>query len=511
MVVYFFIYFFSYLIIIFGGILISCLLVIFGGTGDLARRKIYPAIYNLFLSGELPEHFAVLAVGRRNKIDEVFRSEAADAIRKFSRVNPGDNRALETLVSRFYYYRADFTQYQGYEKIAALMESLNEKYGTEGNHIYYLAVAPEHFGSIVQNLARSGLADQTNGYKRVVIEKPFGKDLKSAVELNNIITQVFHEDQIFRIDHFLGKEMLQNITVIRFANAFFEPVWNNKFIDHVQITSSEVIGVENRGEYYEKSGAMRDMMQNHMLQLLMLTAMEPPVSLNTNDIRDEKVKVLRSINQIEPKNVNKNVVRGQYTEGYISGKWVPGYRAEDRVSPYSLTETYMAMKVGIENFRWAGVPFYLRTGKRLPVKTTKILVQFRPLPGVIYYKEFSNLESNRIIIEVQPREGVIIRFNGKKPGTRNEIIPVELDFCQNCAVGEVSPDAYERLLLDVMKGNSTLFTRWDEVEHAWRLMDNISKGWQMQPPVIPSYPAGTWGPAESDELLKMDNRKWINP
>ncbi len=494
----------------FGGIAIRSLLIVFGGTGDLAHRKIYPAIYNLYVSGSLPDHFALLAIGRRDKTQKTFRQDAAKAIRSYSRENQGNEEDLKYVVSRFYYQRADFTEYNGYEKIKDYINELDTQFQTNGNRIFYLAVAPDFFGVIVQNLSKSGLTSQSKGYKRVVIEKPFGKDLQSAIELNKIITNVFREDQIFRIDHFLGKEMLQNIMVIRFANVLFEPLWNNKYIDHIQITSSETIGVENRGGYYENAGAMRDMMQNHMLQLLMLTAMEAPVSLNTHAVRDEKVKILKAISPMDFDEVKTNVVIGQYGEGFINGNLEPAYRAEDRVSPDSTTETYMAMKLEINNFRWGGVPFYLRTGKRMPTKTTKIVIQFLPLPEVLYYKEFDNLEPNRLIIEIQPREGVIIKFNGKKPGTRSEIIPVELDFCQNCAVGEVSPDAYEKLLLDVMAGDSTLFTRWDEVEYSWKLMDNISKAWRIERPDCPIYPSGSWGPAEADELLHRDGRSWYN-
>jgi glucose-6-phosphate 1-dehydrogenase len=494
----------------FGGIPIRSLLIVFGGTGDLAHRKIYPALYNLYISGSLPDHFAMLAIGRRDKTQEIFREDAAKAIRSFSRENQGREEDLKHVVSRFFYLRVDFTENDGYRKIKEYINELDGKYQTHGNRIFYLAVAPDHFGVIVQNLGQSGLTNQGMGYKRVVIEKPFGIDLQSAFTLNKTITNVFREDQIFRIDHFLGKEMLQNIMVIRFANVLFEPLWNNKYIDHIQITSSETIGVENRGGYYENAGAMRDMMQNHMLQLLMLTAMEAPVSLHTHAIRDEKVKILKSVSFMEPDKVKTNVVTGQYGEGFLNGKPLPAYRQEDRVSPFSTTETYMAMKLEIENFRWAGVPFYLRTGKRMPVKTTRIVVQFLPLPGILYYKEFRNLEPNRLIIEIQPREGVIIKFNGKKPGTRNEIIPVELDFCQNCAVGEVSPDAYEKLLLDVMAGDSTLFTRWDEVEYSWKLMDHISREWRHEQQDCAIYPSGSWGPAEADELLKRDGRSWYN-
>lgn len=493
-----------------GGIQIRSLFVVFGGTGDLAHRKIYPAIYNLHLSGQLPKNFALVSIGRKDKTEESFRNEAAASIKQFTRSNRGKEEDISRVVSNFYYHRIDFTQSEDYHRLKDYLDNLDSQYQTNGNRVFYLAVAPEYFGTIVQNLSHSGMSDQSRGYKRVVIEKPFGKDLESAKLLNNVITGVFHEDAIYRIDHYLGKEMLQNIMVIRFANVLFEPLWNNKYIDHIQITSSETVGVENRGGYYENAGALRDMMQNHMLQLLMLTAMEAPVSLDTNAIRDEKVKVLKAISKMDKERINRNVVRGQYGEGMIMGRQVKGYRMEDRISHESNTETFMAMKVEIENFRWAGVPFYLRTGKRMPVKTTKIVVQFLPMPDILYYKEFGNLEANRLIIEIQPREGIILRLNGKKPGFKNVIMPAELDFCQNCAVGEVSPDAYERLLMDVMAGDSTLFTRWDEVEHSWRLMDSVSKDWDTIQPDFSNYAAGSWGPSAADDLLSRDGRYWVN-
>ncbi len=334
--------------------------------------------------------------------------------------------------------------------------------------------------------------------------------MTSARKLNKILTSAFNEEQIFRIDHFLGKEMLQNIMVIRFANSLFEPLWNNKYIDNIQITSSETLGVENRGAYYEKAGALRDMMQNHMLQLLMLIAMEPPINLDTGAIRDEKVKVLKTLAPMTEEYIMNNVVRGQYSEGIIDNRPVAGYRQEEKVSPDSMTETYMAMKVEIENFRWAGVPFYLRTGKRLPKKVTRVVIEFKRLPGILYYKEFSGLEANRLIIEIQPREGVVLKFNGKRPGPVDKIIPVEMDFCQNCAVGAISPDAYERLLYDVMRGDSTLFTRWDEVEYSWAFIDNIAHFWRKENVSFPNYATGTWGPVEADDLLNSEGCCWIN-
>jgi len=487
----------------------KAILVIFGGTGDLAHRKLYPAIYNLFVSGMLPEQFALVSVGRRIKTNEEFRKEVAQSILRFSRPNKDNGSCLEQILPRFYYHTAEFYDIEGYKSLKSVLNQLDAQYGTEGNRIFYLAVAPEHFAPVVERIHGAGLCSNGgNSWSRVVIEKPFGKDLTTARKLNTAITQVFDEDSIYRIDHYLGKEMLQNIMVIRFANTLFEPLWNNRYIDHIQITSSETVGVENRGGYYEGAGALRDMMQNHMLQLLMLTAMEPPVNLDTQSVRDEKVKVLKALSPLEGEKALMNVVRGQYGAGTIDGKKVKGYREEDRVSPYSNTETYIAMKVMIDNIRWGGVPFYLRTGKRMPYKTTEVTVQFYDSPKVLYFKEFEGLKPNALVIKIQPQEGVLLQFNAKRPGTGNQIIPVAMDFCQNCAVGAISPDAYERLLYDVLRGDSTLFTRWDEVEYSWKFIDNIATAWEEITPDFPNYPAGSWGPKEAIELIGRDGRRW---
>ncbi len=491
--------------------IIEALLVVFGGTGDLAHRKLYPAVYNLYLSGLLPENFALVSVGRRDKSIQEFRSQAMESIKEHSRNKVEDIDKLEKILTRFYYYKKDFYDSQGYERLGEFLNELDERYGTRGNRVFYLAVAPEHFGPIVERIHSAGLVPNgKESWQRVVIEKPFGKDLESAARLNEEITRVFNEEHIYRIDHYLGKEMLQNIMVIRFANTLFEPLWNNKHIDHIQITSCETIGIENRGGYYEGSGALRDMMQNHMLQLLMLTAMEPPVNLDTESIRDEKVKVLKALSPMAPEEVARNVVRGQYGEGVDpdSGSRAIGYRQEDRVFQDSNTETYVSMKLMVNNIRWAGVPFYLRTGKRLPCKTTEIAIEFSKPPEVLYFKEFENLQSNLLVIKIQPREGAFLQFNAKKPGARNEIIPVAMDFCQNCAIDSVSADAYERLLYDVLRGDSTLFTRWDEVEHSWRFIDSIAEAWDKVPPSFPNYSAGSWGPDEARELIERDGRIW---
>ncbi|MDF2547636.1 MAG: glucose-6-phosphate dehydrogenase [Anaerosolibacter sp.] len=487
---------------------LSCTMIIFGGTGDLAHRKLMPAIYNLLHEKLLPENFAVVAVGRKEKTSEGYREEIYHSIREFSRFKV-DEGTWNHLKDRIYYRTLDFLQEEAYISLEAFLRDKADQYHTKGNRVYYMAVAPEYFEGIVDKLHRHCMGGDVAGWQRVVIEKPFGRDLSSAKYLNDKIVQVFQEENTYRIDHYLGKEMLQNIMVLRFANMIFEPLWNNRFIDHIQITSSETVGVENRGDYYERSGAMRDMVQSHMLQLLSLIAMEPPNDLDTESIRNEKVKVLKALKKIEGKDVVENTVRGQYGSYEADNGKTPGYREEVRVDHRSVTETFVALRIFIENFRWAGVPFYIRTGKRMPEKSTEILIQFKTMENILYFKD-KQLQPNILVIRIQPMEGVFFQFNAKEPGTRQRIIPVEMDFCQNCRVGINSPEAYERLLYDVMRGDATLFARWDEVEYAWKFIDSILEGWKDHIPVFPNYEAGTWGPKEADELLEKDQRNWIN-
>ncbi|MDN5326072.1 MAG: glucose-6-phosphate 1-dehydrogenase [Moorella sp. (in: firmicutes)] len=487
----------------------NSLLVIFGGTGDLARRKLYPALFNLFVDGFLPPALRVIAVGRRDFTRDSFRQEILlPSLETFSRRTAYLNTYFRPFATRLHYFRTDIYEPGGYTRLGQfLVEIEEEEAGCRGNRIFYLAVAPEHFGPVVRNLKETGLVP-ARGWQRVVIEKPFGHDLPSATELNRQLRAAFSEKEIYRIDHYLGKEMIQNIMVIRFANTFFEPVWNNKYIDHVQITSAETAGVEDRGSYYDRAGALRDMVQNHLLQLVTLVAMEPPASLATEAVRDEKVKVLRSLKPLNIAAVGKNAIRGQYGAGEIDGQGVPPYRQEREVDPHSITETFVALKLFIENFRWAGVPFYLRTGKRLPVKVTEIIIQFKSLPDILYFKEYGELRPNLLVIRVQPLEGVFVQLNAKRPGNNNYIAPIRLDFCQNCEVGVNSPEAYERLLYDVMRGDPTLFTRWDEVEAAWQFVDPIASAWAVRPPLFPNYAAGQWGPPAARELLIRDGRHW---
>lgn len=479
-----------------------CILVIFGATGDLARRKLYPALYNLAQDQLLPEHFAVVAVGRRAKTAEEAEAEVIESIKAFSRTEYTASEQDREFLKCFHYFQLDFYDSARYSELKSLLDSIDQQCHTQDNRVFFLAVAPEHFAPIVLQLKAHGMAPNQGSQQRVVIEKPFGHDLKSAEELNSVIRSTFAEEQIYRIDHYLGKEMVQNLMVLRFANTLFEPLWNNKYIDHVQITFAETVGVEGRGSYYEKAGALRDMVQNHMLQLLTLIAMEPPVDLDTESIRDEKVKVLRSL-KVNP----KEVVRGQYGPGVVNGSQVAAYKQEEHVDPNSSVETFVALKAYVENFRWAGVPFYMRTGKRMPQKYSEIVISFKKLPGVLYFKD-EKLDPNVLVIRVQPDAGVFFKFNAKKPGTDETIVPVSMDFSESSLAGFNTPEAYERLLYDVMRGESTLFTRWDEVEHAWRFVDPIAAYWKAGGVPVIIYPAGSFGPPQADFLIRADGREW---
>lgn len=478
-------------------------MVIFGATGDLTHRKLYPAVHNLYVNGYLPERFTVVSIGRRDRSTETVRQEVIDSVNEFSRIDFADDEENRKFLERFHYFRLDFEDASGFTRLKDYLDGLAQHIGTE-NRVYFLAVAPEHFAPITEQIHSHGMAPNQGSWQRLVIEKPFGDSLDSAAELNTAINRAFAESHVYRIDHYLGKEMAQNLMVIRFANTLFEPLWSSRYVEQVQITIAETGGVEGRGPYYEQAGALRDMMQNHMLQLLALAAMEPPVNLDTESIRDEKVKVLRSL-ELEA----SDVVRGQYGSGAVNGRPVRAYRDEERVSDTTNVETFLALRARIENFRWAGVPFYLRTGKRLPQKYSEIIVQFKSLPGILYFKD-RPLDANYLVIRVQPDEGIYLRFNAKRPGTDNAIVPVTMDFCQNCMEGLNSPEAYERLLFDVMRGDSTLFTRWDEVEHSWRFVDKIAAYWERTPSAVPVYRSGTWGPPGSELLLQAQGHRWLS-
>ncbi|MCA1030644.1 glucose-6-phosphate dehydrogenase [Bacillus timonensis] len=484
----------------------KAIVVIFGATGDLANRKLYPSLYKLFNKDKLSKDFAVVGVARRPLSSEEFRQNVKDSINETLK----KTQNLEEFSSHFYYHPFDVTNRSSYLELKDLLYELDHTYKTEGNRIFYLAMAPEFFGTIASQLKEEGLTN-TDGYSRLVIEKPFGHDLPSAKQLNEQIRQAFTEDQIYRIDHYLGKEMVQNIEVIRFANAIFEPLWNNRFISNIQVTSSEVLGVEDRGRYYETSGAMRDMVQNHMLQMVSLLAMEPPIRLTTEEIRSEKIKVLRALRPIPEHDVKNFFVRGQYDAGEINDKPVPGYRNENSVDPQSNTETFVAGKLLIDNFRWAGVPFYIRTGKRMKVKSTKIVVQFKDIPMNLYMKKEEDKvqNPNLLVIHIQPDEGITLHLNAKKSGQNMQTTPVKLDFCNNCTDGFNTPEAYEKLIYDCLRGDATNFTHWDEVGLSWSFTDPISKVWEQQIETdFPNYHAGTMGPKASDELLEKDGYHW---
>lgn len=485
-----------------------CSVVIFGATGDLTHRKLVPALYNLAADGALPPAISVVGFARRDKTDEEFRSELKEAALKHSRQTINEE-LWASFASSIVYHRSAFDNAEGYVALAKRLGELDAARGTRGNRIFYLAVAPDQFGVIMENLRASGLNRPSDGgWARVIVEKPFGTDLETAQELNTLVEGAFHERDTYRIDHYLGKETAQNIMVLRFANSIFEAMWNSRYIDHVQITASEPLGVEGRAGYYDKSGALRDMVQNHLLQLLCLTAMEPPTGLGADAIRDEKVKVLRSLRPLTGEDVFKHVVRGQYGAGAINGKRVAAYRDEANVNPESETETYVALEVNVDNWRWAGVPFFVRVGKRLPKGGTEIAVQFKSVPPVLFKATGEAIDDNVLVIRIQPDEGVSLRMSAKMPGSSLRIEPVKMDFHYGTSFGKATPEAYERLLLDAMSGDATLFARRDEVEEAWMFVDAIRAAWSTQAEDISFYSAGTWGPTEADDLIKRHGATW---
>lgn len=481
----------------------SALIMIFGATGDLANRKLFPSLYRLYEKGKLDDHFAVIGVARRSLTNDQFKENVKKSIQSLT----SRSTSIEEFISHFHYYSHDVTNSDSYTRLNAIASDLDHQYQTKGNRIYYLAMAPEFFGTIAIHLKKDGLTN-VEGYKRLVIEKPFGHDLPSAKKLNDQIRTAFSEDEVYRIDHYLGKEMVQNIEVIRFANAIFEPLWNNRYISNIQVTSSEILGVEERGRYYEKSGALRDMVQNHMLQMVALLAMEPPIKLNTEEIRSEKVKVLRAMRPIEGGQVDKYFIRGQYGEGIVDGQPVPSYKNEPMVDPNSNTETFVAGKLLIDNFRWAGVPFYIRTGKRMRAKSTKVVIQFKDIPMNLYYQTEQTLNPNLLVIHIQPEEGITLHLNALKTGQGMNATPIKLSYASKGIDGLNTPEAYERLLDDCMRGDATNFTHWDEVALSWNFVDRISQVWQNTVTHYPNYEAGTSGPKESDALLAKDGFFW---
>ena len=482
-------------------------LVVFGATGDLAHRKLLPALYNLAHEGALPERFELVGIARSGHSDDEFRQIARESITRFSRRKP-DPEVLEGLLEDLRYISGSFDQDDVYAEIEKALRKFDERAAHSLNRVFYLATAPQFFPVIAEKLGAAGLDRIEDADTRLVIEKPFGYDLASARELNAELLKEFDEAQIFRIDHYLGKETVQNLMAFRFANTLFEPVWNRNFIDNVQITAAEDIGIEGRADYYDHAGALRDLVQNHMLQLLALLTMEPPSSFEANRVRDEKVKVLEAIVPPALEDVPSITVRAQYGPGVAGGKRVPGYLEEDGIPPDSRTETYAALRLHVSNWRWAGVPFYLRTGKRLARKVTEIAVTLKPVPHVAFQSSGSvGVQQNQIILTVQPDEGVSVSVGAKIPGSRMRIRPVFMEFRYGTAFMSESPEAYERLILDTMRGDPTLFARDDEVEAAWRIVDPILEAWSKDTGPLPQYKAGSSGPAEQDKILQDDD-KW---
>ena len=485
-----------------------CALVIFGATGDLTKRKLVPSIMGLAKDGLLPPGFATVGFARRAWTDEAFRTELADGVRLFGRSDT--TASFDALAESFTFHQSDFGDAQGYRDLSKKLEQIDRQRGTAGNRIFYLATPPSAYSSILQNLATAGLSKEGPGrFARIIVEKPFGRDLQTAVALNDQVREGFHERQVFRIDHYLGKETVQNILALRFANGIFEPLWNEKFVDHVQITVAESIGVGSRGGYFEESGIIRDMIQNHLMQVLTLVAMEPPAALTSDAVRDEKVKVLRAIRSFKPEDVDRTTVRAQYTRGSFGGENVKGYRDEEGVPAASVTETYAAVRLQVENWRWSGTPFYLRAGKRLPRRATEVAIQFKQPPHLLF-EGGKPLQPNMLLLRIQPDEGVALRFGAKVPGPDMRIRDVRMDFRYGTAFGGETADAYERLLLDAMLGDGTLFARRDEVEEAWRIVDSIVAGWRQSTRRPEEYVAGTWGADAANELLGS-GRAWRKP
>ncbi|MDQ4040720.1 MAG: glucose-6-phosphate dehydrogenase [Actinomycetota bacterium] len=482
-------------------------LVIFGGTGDLSMRKLLPALYNLAHEGALPERFNLIGVSRRDQSDDDFRSQARDAVNEFSRRTP-DQQVLEGLLARMRYLGIPFNDVPGYAKLGVALEELDEEAGQPLNRAYYLSTAPEFFPVITEALKDAGLHRHQHADVRAVIEKPFGTDLASARSLQDVVHSVFRERQVFRIDHYLGKETVQNVMAFRFANYMFEPVWNRNYIDHIQITAAEDIGIGSRAGYYDASGALRDLVQNHMLQLLTLVCMEPPTTFEANKVRDEKVKVLQAIEPPTPDQVARTTVRARYTAGMVGGGEAHGYLQEAGVPPDSETETYAALRLEVHNWRWAGVPIFLRTGKRLARKVTEIAVQLKPVPHMAFQSKGSvGVQPNQLILTVQPNEGVSLSLGAKIPGASMRIRPVNMEFLYGTSFMSQSPEAYERLILDAMRGDATLFTRNDEVDAQWSIIDPILRLWDEGRPALAEYEAGTPGPAEAGALIG-DGRHW---
>ena len=510
----------------------GCALVIFGASGDLTRRKLLPALYALAHDGLLPDRFAVIGFARREKDHEAFRDEMRGAVEQFSRLHPLNAEVWDRLARGLYYVAASFEDPAGYERLRVLLADADRQHGTGGNRLYYLATPPAAYADVVTRLGAAGLvskdwdgphdtdpAPEAHGCCRIIVEKPFGRDLATALALNAEIHRVFREQQVYRIDHYLGKETVQNILTFRFGNSIFEPLWNRRYVDHVQLLVAEDLGVEGRGSYYDTAGAMRDMLQNHMLQLLSLVAMEPPATFEPDAVRDEKVKVLRAIRPVPAERANDTTVRAQYISGQLRGKKIAAYADEPEVAAETAMETFVALRLEIDNWRWAGVPFYFRTGKALPKRVTEVTIQYRQPPLLLFqqaaiagHENQDIVKPNRLTLRIQPDEGISLRVGLKPPGPRISLVPARLGFSYREAFGVDPEEAYERLLLDCMLGDSTLFIRRDEVEAAWAMVTPVVEAWAAAGRTgLAYYPAGSWGPKEADRFIEADGREWVNP
>jgi len=486
-----------------------CVVVIFGATGDLTRRKLLPALYRLVQQRLVPAEFAILGTARQPLNDEEFRALMKQAIADFGSNGDLDQSIWESFAQHLFYLGGDFKDPALYENLKTKLAELDRDFDTRGNRIFYLATAPDYFGLVAQQLGTAKLAKPARAaWTRIIVEKPFGHDLESARSLNKELAKVFEEKQVYRIDHYLGKETVQNLLAFRFANSIFEPLWNRQYIDHVQITNAEALGVEGRGGYYEHAGALRDMIQNHVFQVTSLIAMEPPASLSANSVRDEKAKAMQAVRALPLNSMDEFAARGQYGPGTVLGDTVPGYREEPGVDPNSSTETFASLKLYFDNWRWAGVPFYLRSGKRLQKHVTEIAIEFKEVPHRLFTDSDAPLQPNILIIRIQPNEGITLRFGAKLPGQAMRIRPVNMDFRYGSSFGLKPPEAYERLLLDCMFGDSTLYARRDMVERGWEIVAPILEAWQKPAEDFPNYEAGTWGPRASFELIERDGRKW---